>query len=198
MTRLLILLRHGATAGDNGRKYLGQTDLPLGEEGERQSLRLRQSLESWPIGTAYCSDLARCRQTAEIALGGRGLRIVARTDLREGAMGEWEGHLRSEIAAAFPEECAVRQRDIENHRVKGGESFKDCAARVVQALHGILAAGDDNVLIAGHGSTNRLLLCHMLGMPISNMFRLGQDHGCMNIVQLDESGYRVVLLNFKP
>ncbi|PKU24918.1 histidine phosphatase family protein [Telmatospirillum siberiense] len=198
MTRFIILLRHGATGGDNGRKYLGRIDLPLGEEGERQSLRLRQALQPWSFGAVYSSDLARCRRTAEIAIGGRGVAITAREDLREGAMGEWEGRLRSEIAAAYPEECAARRRDIENHRVKGGESFKECQARVVRVLEELAASGDDNVLLVGHGSTNRLLLCHMLGMPIANMFRLGQDHGCMNIVQQDDSGYRLVLLNFKP
>lgn len=198
MTRFIILLRHGATEGDNGRRYLGQTDLPLGDEGERQCHRLHQALESWPIGSAYCSDLMRCRRTAEIAVAGRDVPIITRSDLREGSMGEWEGHLRSEIATAFPEECAARRQDLENHRVKGGESFKGCSERVVRALQDIVATSDDNVLIAGHGSANRLLLCHLLGMPITNMFRLGQDHGCMNVVQKDETGYRVVLLNFKP
>jgi probable phosphoglycerate mutase len=196
--RVIIVLRHGATIGDNGQKYIGHADIPLGPEGEKQALRLRRALEQWPIASAYSSDLARCRQTAEIVLADRGTKIVTRRDLRETAMGEWEGHFRREIATIFPEDYAARGRDIENHRVKGGENFKDCHARVVSAFRDIVAESTDNILIAGHGSINRLLLCHMLGMPISNLFRLGQDHGCMNLIQWDGTEYRVTLLNFTP
>lgn len=198
MRRVIILVRHGATVGDNGQKYIGHADIPLGPVGEKQAIRLRQAIKPWPIAGAYSSDLSRCRQTAEIALAERGIEICTRRDLRETAMGEWEGHLRREIATIFPEDYAARGRDIENHRIKGGENFKDCHARVVSAFQDVVAESTGNILIAGHGSTNRLLLCHLLGMPISNLFRLGQDHGCMNIVHLDETGYRVTLLNFTP
>ena len=198
MKRHIFLLRHGATPDDNGQKYIGNTDLPLGPEGEEQALRLRSALERWSIESAYCSDLLRCRRTAEIVLANRSVPMIARPDLRETAMGAWEGHLRREIAATFPEDYAARGRDIENHRVRGGESFRECHARATAALQEIVAESSGNILIAGHGSTNRLLLCHILGMPIAHLFRLGQDHGCLNIIQQDESGYRVTLLNFVP
>jgi probable phosphoglycerate mutase len=192
------MVRHGATPDDNGQKYVGHADLPLGLDGRKQALRLCQAIAPWQIEYAYSSDLTRCRQTAEIVLGKRAVAVAVRPDLRETAMGEWEGHLRREIAATFPEDYAARGRDIENHRVKGGETFHDCHERALRALRDILAESKGNILIVGHGSTNRLLLCHMLGMPIANLFRLGQDHGCMNLIQLDESGFRVTLLNFVP
>jgi probable phosphoglycerate mutase len=198
MKRLIFLLRHGTTGTDDGRKYIGHRDAPLNGDGERQALRLRRALDSWPINAAYCSDLIRCRQTAEIALGERHIEIIPHPALREMSMGKWEGCFREEIATAFPEEYAARKRDIENYRVEGGESFADCRTRVVPAFQKIIAASQGNILIAGHGGINRLLLCHILGMPTSNLFRLGQDHGCMNIISLDESENRVVLLNHTP
>lgn len=198
MNRFLILVRHGSAGGDNGQRYLGHTDLPIGALGESQSLALKQWLEPWSIEAAYCSDLARCRSTAEIAVGGRNIALKARRDLRECRMGLWEGRLKSDIARDFPEEDRARQRDLINHRAPGGENFQDCAGRVVRAMEEILADCAGNILLVGHGSTNRLLLCHLLGLPIANMFRLGQDHGCVNIVRMDQAECRVMLLNGRP
>lgn len=198
MTRHIFLLRHGATQKENGRKYIGQSDPPLGEEGHQQAVRLRQALADSDIRAAYSSDLSRCVRTAEIVLGRRGMAVVAKPDLREVAMGEWEGHFRSDIASLFPEEYKAHGEDPENHRVKGGESLRECHERVVEAFDDIVATSQGDILIAAHGSTNRLILCHLLGMPIGNLFRLGQDHGCMNIIRLDDTGYRLTLLNHQP
>ncbi|MDR3439972.1 histidine phosphatase family protein [Telmatospirillum sp.] len=198
MTRFAILLRHGTTGADDCRKFIGHTDHPLDADGEKQCHRLRRALVRWPVGRAYCSDLIRCRQTAEITIGDRDIEIIARQDLREPSMGEWEGRFRTEVAATNPEESAARRRDLANHKTKGGESFAEGQNRIWLAFQDIVATSDDNILIAGHGSANRLLLCQLLGMPIDHLFRLGQDHGCMNVIQIDETGYRLMQLNHVP
>jgi probable phosphoglycerate mutase len=192
------LLRHGATGKDNGRKYIGQTDLPLGEEGRRQAWRLQSALKPWHLHRAFSSDLQRSLHTAQIAIGDRALDVETRRDLREVAMGVWEGRFRAEIAADYPEDYAAHGRDPEHHRVEGGECLGECRARVIAAFDDIIGDSEGDILISAHGSTNRLLLCHLLGMPTANLFRLGQDHGCMNVIRLDDSGYRVTLLNHTP
>lgn len=198
MTRYIFLLRHGATEKENGQKYIGQSDPPLALEGKEQAARLSEALAEWDIDAAYSSDLTRCARTAKIVLGPRPVYVVANRDLREVAMGEWEGQFRKEIASRFPVEYKAHGDDLENHRARGGESLRECHARVVGAFEDIVATSLGNVLISAHGSTNRLILCHLLGMPIANLFRLGQDHGCLNIIRRDETGYRVTLLNHRP
>jgi probable phosphoglycerate mutase len=54
------------------------------------------------------------------------------------------------------------------------------------------------VLIAGHAGVNRLLLCHVLGIPTQHMFRIDQNYGCMNVLRGHEEAFRVSLMNFVP
>jgi probable phosphoglycerate mutase len=52
------------------------------------------------------------------------------------------------------------------------------------------------VLVVAHAGLNRTLLCHWLGMPLQNLFRIDQDLGCLNVIALGDSGYRVHMLNW--
>jgi probable phosphoglycerate mutase len=58
-----------------------------------------------------------------------------------------------------------------------------------------MSAAKGNILIVGHAGINRLLLCHMLGMPIENLFRFSQDYACINIIVYERGQYCVKLLN---
>ena len=193
--RVVYLVRHGKIRQeDDQRRYIGQIDLPLADEGRRQSEHLRRRMERAEIGAAYCSDLVRSRETAEIASGGR-FEVVVRPDLREISMGAWEGCTLGEVARQFPEEYRARGEDIAGFRVPGGESFVDCARRVIPAFEDVVARTRGNVLVVGHAGVNRLLLCHVLGMPLAHLFRIAQDYSCLNIIQCTNAGYQVRLIN---
>jgi alpha-ribazole phosphatase len=193
--RVLYLVRHGKIRQeDDQRRYIGQIDLPLAEEGRRQAEHLRRRIEHAEIGAAYCSDLVRSRETAQIAAGDR-FEVVVRPDLREISMGEWEGLTLGDVARQAPAEYRARGEDIAGFRVPGGESFLECGRRVVSAFEDIAARTRGNILIVGHAGVNRLLLCHILGMPVANLFRIGQDYSCLNIIQCSNSGYQVRLIN---
>ncbi len=197
--RVVYLLRHGKIQlEDDQRRYIGQIDPPLGDEGRTQARNLARRFEHADIGAIYCSDLARSRETAQIIADGGGenaAEVVAREDLREISMGEWEGCTFGDIARRFPDEFKARGADIGGYRVPGGESFAECSGRVVPAFLEILASSTGNIVLVGHAGVNRVLLCHMLGMPVSNVFRIGQDYACLNVIQCSGSGYQVRLIN---
>jgi probable phosphoglycerate mutase len=192
---IIYLLRHGALAGDSRDRFIGQIDLPLAPEGIRQAEALAPTLRGQEIGVIYCSDLIRSRQTAEIIAGDSDIPIEAFPGLREISLGDWEGLSRREVAVRFPTEFAARGRDIENYRVPGGESFAECRQRVLAAWNAILGCGSERAAVVGHAGVNRLLLCHLLGMPVSNLFRIGQDYGCVNIIEQDGDRVCAVLVN---
>jgi alpha-ribazole phosphatase len=197
-TRKIYLLRHGKIRlEDDQRRYIGQLDLPLSDEGERQARWLQKVLEPLAVGAIYCSDLVRSLRTAEIVAGHRGAAVKALPALREISLGEWEGCAFADIVRRFPEEFKARGADIAYYRVPGGESFADCSQRAVAAFHEIMAASTGDIAIVGHAGVNRLLLCHLLGIPIANIFRIGQDYGCINIIQYGGSGYQVKLVNYR-
>jgi alpha-ribazole phosphatase len=194
--RVVYLIRHGKIQQeDDQRRYVGQINLPLTAEGIKQAQSLHKRFERADIGTVYCSDLSRSIQTAQIVVGSRSIRVVVRKDLREVSMGEWENCTFGDIARRFPEEFKARGCDIVSYRVPGGESFADCNKRVVAALEEIVSSSTENIVIVGHAGVNRLLLCHMLGMPLANIFRIAQDYGCLNLIQCGSTGYQVKLIN---
>lgn len=196
--RIIYVIRHGKIKrADNQRRYIGQLDVPLSEEGVQQARCLQKILEPVTMSTVFSSDLARSRQTAGIVTGTKSVKKIVRQDLREINMGDWEGYTFADIARRFPDEFKARGADIGYYRVTGGESFADCYQRVLMAFHEIINSSEGNVLFVGHAGVNRLLLCHILGMPLANLFKIRQDYGCLNVITYASSGYQVKLVNFR-
>lgn len=191
----IYLLRHGALAGDNRERFIGQTDLPLAAEGIEQAKTMAQALRGRNIAAIHCSDLTRSRRTAAIIGEALGLTVTAHAGLREVSLGDWEGLLRREVAERWADEFAARGRDMDSYRPPGGESFADCLARAWPLWKTITHTDAAAIAVVAHAGVNRLLLCRLLGMPVQNMFRLGQDYGCINIVEVERRVVRVRLIN---
>lgn len=198
--RSVHLIRHGAVAADGAHRYIGRTDLPMSAAGLAQIEALAAvCAEAPPFDAIWCSDLVRSRRTAEILAAGRGIPIRVDARLREIDMGAWEGLDRATVAATRPEDHAARGRDIFHFRPPGGESFADVLARVLPAWRELTdAAGDGRIAVAGHAGVNRLLLCHVLGMPPANLFCLAKDPGCVDLVEWRHGEPVVRLLDAGP
>jgi len=83
-----------------------------------------------------------------------------------------------------------------NYRPPGGESFADVHARVVPFFEQIVKANQGgNAFIVGHAGVNRVILCHLLGMPIAYLFRLGQDYGSLSIIDNEKEQMRLIAMN---
>lgn len=197
-TVILYLVRHGAIISVAGKAFIGQTEAPLSEEGVEQAWALRRWLADVPFTRIVSSDLSRSRRTAQIIAGRRAAHIEAIAAFREIHLGDWDGYSFREIRDRFPEEYAARGRDMENWRPPGGESFADLRGRVERALGEVLSGAQGNVLIVGHAGVNRLILCSALGMPVRNLHNIGQDYGCVNILEYAPGRTRVQLVNFTP
>ncbi|MBI5784428.1 MAG: histidine phosphatase family protein [Rhodocyclales bacterium] len=191
----IYLLRHGTLAGDSRDRFIGQTDLPLAPDGIAQAKAMAGALRGKGIAAIHCSDLTRSRDTAAVIGDALGLPVTAHAGLREVSLGEWEGLLRQEVATRRADEFTARGREMDSYRPPGGESFADCLARAWPVWKAITGTDTEAVAVVAHAGVNRLLLCRMLGMPVQNMFRLGQDYGCVNILELDRKGIRVRLIN---
>ncbi|MBP1764075.1 MAG: alpha-ribazole phosphatase [Firmicutes bacterium] len=194
--KTIYLLRHGNILQTNcERRYIGQIDLPLSAEGVRQAHLLQSEFRGKEISAAFCSDLVRSIDTARIICRGLTKNLIIRPDLREISMGEWEGKTFSDISQNYPEQYAERGKNIGGYRIPGAESFSECKERVVEAFHEITKTVEGNILIVAHAGVNRLLLGHILGMPIENIFRITQNYGCINVLTGKESQFQVELLN---
>ena len=48
-----------------------------------------------------------------------------------------------------------------------------------------------------HAGVIRVLVCRLLGIPLENLFGIGQAHGALNIVEVRPEGYRIQVLNLQ-
>ncbi|MCH5339887.1 MAG: histidine phosphatase family protein [Acetatifactor sp.] len=88
----ILFLRHGATAGNEMRRYIGRTDEPLSPQGIRQA----EAAGKIPVlSLVYVTPLLRTRQTAEIMFPNA--RQVTVEDLREMDFGDFEGKNAQEM-----------------------------------------------------------------------------------------------------
>lgn len=194
--RLIYLIRHGEILIEKQvRRYIGQIDIPLSKEGVRQAQLVQAQLAKQELTAVFCSDLGRSVATAEIIAKPLNLVPTSRRDLREISMGDWEGKAFTEIAQLYPAEYVKRGQKIVNYTIPGGESFAACQTRILAAFTELVNTTTGNILIVGHAGINRILLCHILGMPLENLFRIAQDYGCINIVIAEKNQYHVKLLN---
>lgn len=150
----LLLLRHGQIRANRQGRWHGSTDSPLTWRGRREVRRTARFIEGTEprVEAVYSSPLSRCRHTAEAVAARLGLPVEVHADLREYAIGEWEGMRFSELAERHRfVELATGDPDF---APPGGETLRQVAERIVPAMREIHErhAGCERVLVVGHGA----------------------------------------------
>ncbi len=177
--RRIVLWRHGRTAWNAGRRFQGQTDVPLDEVGIEQAARAAELLTGLRPDRIVCSDLVRAQQTAE-ALGALvGMPVHPDSRLRETFAGEWEGLTRGELEARFGDELA-RWSAGSQVRPGGGETRVEVAERMVAAIDDALAAvgPGQTLIVATHGGSARAAIGALLELPPDHWASLGVLSNC--------------------
>ena len=191
---MIYLFRHGEIDTGPSRRFIGQTDLPLNENGRRQARQWRDVLDGVPWRGVFCSDLARAAETAGIIVGSSAS-LHTLEGLREISLGSWEGATMAEIRARFPDQWAARGEALNTFRPPGGESFADLALRVMPVFQDISETRQTPLLVVGHAGVNRVILCRLLGMPLTHLFRLDQDYGGLTLIDTSIRPFRVKAMN---
>lgn len=195
---MIYLLRHGEIAEQANRRYIGHIDCALSKRGRDQADFWKKWLKGEEIASIFCSDLIRSSDTAEIISKGRQVEIRTDPDLREINLGDWDGQFMQEIRTEYPAEWAERGEHIDTFRPPNGESFADLYQRVVPVFEDIAENASGSVVIVGHAGVNRMILCHVLGMSIGNLFSIHQDYGALNLIDNTGNALQVAAVNICP
>lgn len=91
----LVLIRHGATKANREHRYLGRTDDPLSEAGERELLEYRNAQCYPSVECLFASPMKRCIRTAELLYPD--LRPVIVPEWTEMDFGAFEGKNHREL-----------------------------------------------------------------------------------------------------
>ena len=191
----VYLMRHGDIRQDNVKRYIGQADIALNALGRAQAMSWRKELAGIPLRRIYCSDLSRSHETACIIAEGRTAPVQPLSKLREINLGAWDGQAIDNVRSLYMGEYEKRGADMVYYRPPAGECFADVAARVIPLFEEIVRNSSGNLLIVGHAGVNKVILCHILGMPLENLFRLRQDYGCLNVIDCGRDNTRLREIN---
>ncbi len=195
----ILLARHGETPWNAEGRYQGQIDIRLSPIGQAQAQALGERLTSVDITRAVASPLVRAQLTAQLALGAaRAPMLLTEPDLQEIAHGEWEGLLASEIHEKDPSRLQAWREAPDTVLMPGGESLRLVLERswrgLARAAEGL---GDhDTLLVVAHDAVNRVILCRILGLPLSRLWSFRQAPTTLNLLEgPDLDQLEVVRLN---
>lgn len=152
----ILLIRHGETEWNVGKRLQGHTDVALNDEGRRQAAALGRFLLDEPLDAIYSSDLLRAYDTAQAVAIPRGMQVQSEQGLRERCFGAFEGLNHPEIKEKFPEDYAAWQRrDIDARYPDGerrAETLREFAARAVDCISRLASMpGNRKIAVFTHG-----------------------------------------------
>jgi alpha-ribazole phosphatase len=199
MTRV-ILVRHGETADEDTKKvYKGTLDIPLSAQGVRTITATAEFLADFPLERVYTSALTRCVESGRIIAARRGLPVQTEPELNELHFGSWEGLSFTEIRERYPQQMQRWLADPVAHTPPGAEPLREAQARVMGCWRRLLDAHrDGTIALVIHAGIARIIICSLLDMDIARLFRLAQDCGCVDIIDVYRDGIAVLkLLNWR-
>ncbi len=154
----ICLIRHGKTAGNLKRKYIGRTDEPLCAEGKKA---LSQAIESgrYPESERlFVSPMTRCIETATMIYPNHPYRIEE--DLRECDFGMFEGKTYEELKNEPEYQAFLEHGGMGD--IPKGESVEQMKARCHKVFCSILSElqkdGCQTASIVCHGGTIMAIL----------------------------------------
>jgi len=192
----LILVRHGETLYNAQKRLTGQSDVPLSPLGRRQIAALGKYLAAEHLDVIGASDLVRTRVTAEAIARHHGLPVSTDPNLRELALGDWEGHTYADVLRRDGERMAQWQADPTTCAPPGGETVAQLRDRIVCALSSWQTRYPGaSVLWATHGGLMGVLLCHVLGIELHRRGQFRHDNASISEIQLNGERATIVRLN---
>ena len=156
-------IRHGATAGNLEKRYIGITDEVLSEQGISELLKLKSMLECYDL--LISSPMLRCVQTANILFPKHEIKICE--DFRECNFGDFENKNYLELSGN-PD----YQHWIDSNGTAcfpNGELPENFKARTIKAFENLLKIYHENMTIIAHGGTIMAIL-EKFAVPEKNYY----------------------------
>ena len=167
----IYLLRHGETAYNTEKRYLGRSDFSLSAKGLAELIPAGFSPE-----TVYVSPLRRTWETAGVLFPAA--RLIVVDDFREMDFGIFEGKNYQEMAG-LPEYQAWVDGNCLG-KIPGGEQKSEFCCRTCKAFARLvdqaLEAGEDRLVIVAHGGT-QMAVMERFALPARDYFSWNGPNG---------------------
>ena len=192
-TTIIDLLRHGDVEG--GRKYRGQLDDPLSKLGWEQLRTATNKKQNWQH--IITSPLERCSAFASELAQIHSIPLQTKGEFKEVSFGLWEGKTADELLETEPEKIKKYWSDPINITPSQGENLLHFEKRVMDGWENMLKDFQGkHVLVISHAGVMRIILCRILGMPLTELFKLDIGLAKASRIQIehidDESWPRLI------
>ena len=168
----IYLIRHGETVYNKLKKYQGQQEIPLSDEG-----RAKLKPADFTPARVYVSPLGRARETASILFPG--VEQVPVDGIKEMCFGAFEGQSYQDMEHD-PVYLDWISRDALG-RCPGGESKTEFCRRVCQAMEWLVAEGlktpEEPLVIVAHGGT-QMAAMEQFATPRNDYYHWCAANGC--------------------
>lgn len=151
----IFLIRHGEKEPEGENSYLTK-------RGIKQAKHLAKKLNKIKFDEFYCSDLNRAKQTSEIVS-----KLIKVNPKIEKSLNEYEISDIEKDEKNWPKNERSRKKKL--------YTFLDKLSKKRNA--------EKNILIIAHGVTNRIVIAHLLELPLKKLIVFQQDNTCINLLK---------------
>jgi len=152
----VYLVRHGVTAWNKEKRYLGHTDKGIIRGEQSGLLKIKKELTNIYFDHIFTSDLRRCQESLELLDIPAQITVDAR--LRELDFGDWEGKTYDELKNQKTYQNWLD--NWENGMIPNGESADTFSGRIDSFFHERFQQirNNETILIMTHGGVIRYVV----------------------------------------
>lgn len=182
---IIDLLRHGETEGEG--VYRGQQDYLLTQIGLNQMQSVLTDKLPWQ--QIITSPLSRCASFAADLSRDTGLSLSYEPRFIEMSFGQWEGKTAEAIEQADPDQFFAFYNDPILNTPPQAEELVAFQQRCVSAWQAMLKQYQRrHILLVTHAGVIRVLLAHILSMPLQALFHIDVPYACLSRVEVYSTG----------
>jgi 2,3-bisphosphoglycerate-dependent phosphoglycerate mutase len=163
----LYIVRHGETEWNLIKKFQGQLDSPLTENGIKIMKDTGNKLKNIIFSRVYTSELGRAVKSAEIILNKNinykndKIEIKKMSELNEVYFGLWQELSHEEVFEKYSEEAENYFHNVKRYNAENikAEKLKDALDRFLRGIEKILKNHKSgNILIVTHGTVLEMFI----------------------------------------
>lgn len=176
ITYKIHFIRTGRTSVGQSKRYVGQTNPPLCDEGIQELRCLRKEFDYPKVQMVYTSPLERCLQTADILYPD--LYVQEVEGLMDMSLGRFEGCTFDELRG--DEDFARWMANSADNTPPGGEELSHFTQRIIDAVrdifHQMMEEKITSAAVITHGGVIMTLLA-AIGQPKEPLHQWATGNG---------------------
>ena len=184
--RRITIIRHGVTAGNLEKRYVGNTDEPLLEE----SVQALKKQTDPKVKKVYISPMLRAGQTAQILFPNAECIVI--DELRECDFGDYEYRNHEELDGLEPYQKFIDSRGFTPF--PNGEDREEQTARTMRGFERILKAEEGSkgdIYIVAHAGT-MMALMESIVVPHRDFYDWMRGNGEGYVIKCEDKDHYTV------